>query len=73
MDKQSWKDRFYNHKRLSVIQNIIGCKKHGNDFEEYVRLWEELYNDDKDEIENFISQELTRQKEEIIKMVETKN
>ena len=55
------------HSRIRVILEIIGCQKHGADFERYVGLWTMLYNDDAHVIQDFIRDALHQQREMIRK------
>lgn len=59
METNKWKEEFRNHPRISVILQIIGCQKHGADFEGYKDLWNQLENDDLYVIEDYISQHFT--------------
>ena len=55
---------------MEVIQEIIGCQKHGGDFERYVKLWQHLHNDDCIVIEEYVSSLLQARNREIIEKIE---
>lgn len=72
--KKDRQKRFDEHSRLQVIQEVIGCQKHGSDFDEYVSLFNSIHNDDVYEIEKFIEQEVAlavkQERERVIEMID---
>ena len=52
-----------------VITKIIGCQKHGADKNEYIKLWDDLHNDDVYFIKEYYNQSRIKELEVLVEMI----
>ena len=65
-------EEFEKTERGRVITKIIGCQKHGADKNEYIKLWDDLHNDDIYFIKEYYTQSRIKELEVLVKELQEK-